>query len=45
MGKISVSIPDNLEEKIRIKAMKKFGMKKGYLSKVVIETLELWLKD
>ena len=44
MGKISVSLPDDLEKKIRIKAMKKFGMKKGYLSKAVIEALEYWLE-
>jgi len=45
MGKISVSIPDELEKEIRIKAMKKFGMKKGYLSKAVMEALRLWLKQ
>jgi len=44
MGKISVSLPDDLEKKIRIKAMKEFGMKKGYLSKAVIEALEHWLE-
>ena len=45
MGKISISIPDDLEQKLRIKAMKKFGIKKGYLSKAAIEALELWLKE
>lgn len=45
MGKISISIPDDLEKKVRIKAMKEFGMKKGYLSKAAIEALELWLKE
>jgi len=45
MGKMSVSIPDDLEEKVRIKAMKKWGMKKGYLSKAVLEALEQWLKN
>jgi len=44
MGKISVSLPDDLEEKVRRKAMKKYGMKKGYLSKAVFEALEKWLK-
>jgi hypothetical protein len=43
MGKISVSIPDSLEKELRIKAMEKFGMKKGYLSEAVIEALKLWL--
>jgi len=45
MGKISVSISNELEEKVRRKAMKEFGMKKGYLSKAVIEALEAWLKE
>jgi hypothetical protein len=45
MGKISISISDDLEEKVRKTAMKKFGMKKGYLSKAVIEALKLWLKE
>lgn len=45
MGKISVSLPNDLEEKLRKKAMKLFGMKKGYLSKAVIEALESWLKE
>jgi hypothetical protein len=45
MGKISVSLPNELEEKVRKKAMKEFGMKKGYLSKAVIKALETWLKE
>lgn len=44
MGKISVSLPDDLEREVRIKAMKKFGMKKGHLSNAVIEALKEWLK-
>ena len=44
MGKISVSVPDDLEEAVRIRAMKKFGMKKGYLSAAVTEALRKWLK-
>ena len=45
MGKISVSIPDDLEEAVRVEAMKKFGMKKGYLSNAVTEALREWLKE
>jgi hypothetical protein len=45
MGKISVSISDELEEKLRQKAIKEFGIKKGYLSQAVIKALELWLKE
>jgi len=45
MGKISVSMSNELEERVRKKAMKEFGMKKGYLSKAVIKALERWLKE
>jgi len=45
MGKISVSISNELEEKVRKKAIKEFGIKKGYLSKAVIKALESWLEE
>ncbi len=45
MAKISVVIPDELEKKLRLKAMEKFGMRKGYLSKALIEAIERWLKE
>jgi hypothetical protein len=44
MGKISISLPNDLEKEVRIKAMRKFGMKKGYLSNAVTEALKEWLK-
>lgn len=44
MGKISASISDELEEKVRQKAIKEFGIKKGYLSNAVIKALEEWVK-
>jgi len=44
MGKISVSISDELEEKLRQKAIKEFGLRKGYLSKAVIKALESWIE-
>jgi hypothetical protein len=45
MVKISVSLPEELEEKMRQKAIKKFGLKKGYLSKATIEALEMWTRE
>ena len=45
MGKISVIIPDKLEEEFRKKAMEKYGMRKGYLSKALLEAIRNWLKD
>jgi|YelNatPaOPRAMG01_1025707.scaffolds.fasta_scaffold13539_5 hypothetical protein len=44
MGKISAIISDSLEDKVRQKAIKKFGLKKGYLSNAVDEALEEWVK-
>ena len=44
MGKVSISIPDSLEDKLRRKAMDKFGMKKGNLSKAVEEAIRSWLE-
>jgi hypothetical protein len=44
MGKISVSISDELEEKVRQKAIKEFGIKKGYLSMAVTKALEQWIR-
>ena len=45
MGKISVSLSNDLEKRVRKKAMKEFGMRKGYLSKAVIKALEAWLEQ
>ena len=45
MGSISVSIPDDLELRLRKKGMEKFGLKRGYLSKAVEEAIRLWLKE
>jgi len=45
MGKISAIVPDELEEKVRQKAIKKFGIKKGYLSNAVVEAFETWAKE
>ena len=44
MGKISAIISDSLEEKVRQKAVKKFGLRRGYLSSAIDEALEEWVK-
>jgi len=43
MGRISVSIPDELEKKLRIKTIERFGGKKGDLSQAVEEAVETWV--
>ena len=45
MVKISISLSAELEEKVRKKAIKEFGIRKGYLSKAVIKALESWLEE
>lgn len=44
MGQINVTIPDDLEEKLRMLAAKKFGFKKGSLVKAVVEALSEWVE-
>jgi len=43
MGQLNIKIPDELEEKLRITAAKKFGFKKGALKKAIIEAIEEWI--
>jgi len=45
MGKISVILPDDLENEFRKKAVEKFGWKKGTLSNATIDAIKLWLKQ
>lgn len=44
MAQLNVIIPDELDEKFRKLAAKKFGLRKGFLSKAVIEALEEWVE-
>jgi hypothetical protein len=43
MGRISVDIPDDLEKKLRLKTIERFGGKKGDLSRAVEEAIKEWL--
>ena len=44
MGQINVNLPEELERKLREIAAKKFGLKKGFLSKAVVEAIREWVK-
>jgi len=44
MGRVIVSLPDELELQLRDKAIKRFGFKRGYLKKALLEAVELWVK-
>ncbi len=43
MGRISVELPDELEKKLRLKTIERFGGKKGDLSKAVVEAINKWV--
>ncbi len=45
MGKITTVIPDGLEERLRVKASKKFGLKRGYLQQALTEAIEKWIEE
>ena len=43
MGRISVELSDELEEKLRFKTIERFGGKKGDLSRSVEEAVKTWV--
>ena len=42
MGRIAVDLPDELEKKLRLKTIERFGGRKGDLSKAVEEAVTEW---
>ena len=42
MGRSSVDIPDELEKKLRLKTVERFGGKKGDLSRAVEAAVKAW---
>ena len=45
MGRIGVDIPDELEKKLRLKTIERFGGRKGDLSKAVEEAVKTWVEN
>lgn len=43
MGRLNVVISDELEEEFRQEVAKEKGMKKGNLSKSVVEAIKMWI--
>jgi len=43
MGRICVDLSDDLEKKLRLKTIHKFGGRKGDLSKAVEEAVKTWV--
>ncbi len=45
MGRIDAEIEDGLEKRVRMKAVEKFGGKKGSLTEAIEEALESWVAE
>jgi len=45
MGRMNITLPDDLEERFRKAVALKYGWKKGALSKSIEEALEDWIKQ
>jgi hypothetical protein len=43
LGRINVDIPDEIEKQLRLETVKRFGGKKGDLSKAVQEAVKTWI--
>jgi hypothetical protein len=43
MGRISADLPDELEKRLRLKTVEKFGGKKGDLSRAVEDAVKTWI--
>jgi hypothetical protein len=43
LGRIAVDLPNELEKKLRLKTIERFGGRKGDLSKAVEEALREWV--
>ncbi|MEM2447901.1 MAG: hypothetical protein QXT14_02985 [Candidatus Bathyarchaeia archaeon] len=44
MGRMFLNIPDELEERFRSEVYKRFGMRKGNLSRALEEALRMWIE-
>ena len=45
MGRLNVTISDDLEERFRKEVGKRLGAKKGVISKAFKEAIEQWIKQ
>ena len=45
MGRINVSIQDEIEKQLRLKTVETFGGKKGDLSRAVQEAIKTWINQ
>lgn len=45
MGRIDVELPDQLEKEFRLEVDKRFGVKKGNLTKAVQQAIRQWIEN
>ena len=45
MGRIDANIPDELEKKLRMKALEKYGGKKGSLTEALQDAIKKWVNE
>lgn len=45
MGRIDAILPDDLEKEFRLEIAKRFGMKKGNLTKAVEQAIRQWIEN
>ena len=44
MGKVTIDIPDDLDEQFREAVFNRFGMRKGNLTTAIEEAIKEWVK-
>jgi hypothetical protein len=44
MGRVDLNLDDKLEQRLRMAVVKKYGGRKGDLTKAVVDAIERWLK-
>ena len=45
MGKINLSVDDDLERRFREEIFKRLGMKKGNIQQAIEEAMEVWINN
>jgi len=45
MGKLTLTLNDELEKRFRDEIYKRFGMKKGNIQTAIEEAIEFWIKS
>lgn len=44
MARITIELPDELDKRLRIKVVEKYGSAKGSLGRAIQEAIRLWLE-